>query len=156
MLNKELIRKLPVTSPSCESEMEQYFDLRWRILRAPWNQPKGSEREPDDESAFHAMICFDKKVIACGRLHRIDEKTAQVRFMAVETEFQGMGLGKKLLDFLEQYARKILIEKIILQAREEAIPFYLKNGYSIVKKTGLLFGCIQHYLMEKNLTESFS
>lgn len=144
------VNDLQVTSPQTEKDWEDYYDLRWRILRAPWNQPKDSERVEDDKDAFHAMIRFNNMVIACGRIHFIDSQTAQVRFMAVEHEFQNMGLGAKVLQYLEAYAARHKIKKIILQAREEAIPFYVRNGYLIVKKTDLLFGTIQHYLMEKN------
>jgi N-acetylglutamate synthase-like GNAT family acetyltransferase len=148
----EEVRSLKVTSPQTEKDWQDYYDLRWRILRAPWNQPKGSERVDDDSSSFHAMIRMHEKVIACGRIHFLTHQTAQVRFMAVDKEFQRMGLGAMVLAFLEAHARKSNMQKIILQAREEAIPFYTRNGYSVVRKTELLFGSIQHYLMEKQLS----
>ena len=40
-------------------------------------------------------------------------------------------------------------KKIILQARESAVNFYLSNGYHIEKKTHILFNSIQHYMMVK-------
>ncbi len=145
------VNNLQVTTPQTPNDWEEYFDLRWRILRAPWNQPKGSERVEDDNTSFHAMIRNDEKVIACGRIHPVDDQTAQIRFMAVDYAYQGMGIGSLVLRYLEEYAIKKKIKKIILQAREEAISFYERNGYSMVKKTDLLFGTIQHYLMEKNI-----
>ncbi len=144
------VNALQVTSPQTEKDWEEYYDLRWRILRAPWRQPKGSEQVDDDKTSFHAMIRKNEKVIACGRIHLIDDKTAQVRFMAVDDAFQGKGVGAVVLRFLEEHVIQKNIKKIILQAREEAISFYVRNGYSIVKKTDLLFGSIQHYLLEKN------
>lgn len=140
-----------VASPQTENDWAAYYDLRWRILRAPWSQPKGSEHADDDATSFHAMIRIEEKVIACGRIHFKNEHTAQVRFMAVDSAFQGLGLGGKVLQFLEEHALKNKMQKIILQAREEAIPFYQRNGYSVIEKTELLFGSIQHYLMEKTL-----
>jgi ribosomal protein S18 acetylase RimI-like enzyme len=38
-----------------------------------------------------------------------------------------------------------------LHAREIAIGFYQKLGYQMIEKSHLLFGEIQHYLMEKTL-----
>ncbi|MEJ2362384.1 MAG: thioesterase, partial [Gammaproteobacteria bacterium] len=32
-------------SPQTKQEWQAYFDLRWRILRAPWQQARGSERD---------------------------------------------------------------------------------------------------------------
>jgi hypothetical protein len=37
----------------------------------------------------------------------------------------------------------------MLQARENAVPFYLSIGYSIVEKSFLMWGLIQHFKMEK-------
>ena len=41
-----------VRAPSTEKEFERYRDLRWGILRAPWNQPKGSEVDELESKAF--------------------------------------------------------------------------------------------------------
>jgi hypothetical protein len=41
--------------------------------------------------------------------------------------------------------------QIILHAREVALPFYQKLGYQMVEPSHLLFGEIQHYLMQKTL-----
>lgn len=40
---------------------------------------------------------------------------------------------------------------IVLNARENAIKFYEKNGYHIIEKSYLLFGKIQHYKMIKRI-----
>ena len=45
------------------------------------------------------------------------------------------------------YSRKIKF--IILNARENAVPFYQKLGYNITEKSNLLYGKIQHYRMQK-------
>jgi len=31
--------------PETAVDRERYFDLRWRVLREPWQQPRGSERD---------------------------------------------------------------------------------------------------------------
>ena len=42
-------------------------------------------------------------------------------------------------------------KQIILHARENAINFYLKNGFKLGQKTHILFGEVQHYLMKITL-----
>ena len=39
--------------------------------------------------------------------------------------------------------------KMILHARDYAVDFYLKLGYKNLEKSYLLFGVLQHYLMER-------
>ncbi len=46
-----LIAKIPNTA----QEWEQYYDLRFTILREPWHQKKGSEVLPDEDQAHHVM-----------------------------------------------------------------------------------------------------
>ena len=73
-----------VIEPTTTEEFDQYYELRWKILRAPWNQVRGSERDDDDESSTHLMV-LDKnsRLIGVGRLHFNSIREAQIRFMAI-------------------------------------------------------------------------
>jgi ribosomal protein S18 acetylase RimI-like enzyme len=53
--------------------------------------------------------------------------------------------------FAEEISKNRGDKKIILHAREIALGFYEKLGYQLIEKSHLLFGEIQHYLMEKNI-----
>jgi ribosomal protein S18 acetylase RimI-like enzyme len=71
--------------------------------------------------------------------------------MAVSKNYQGMKVGTLLIDSLESIACERKYSHIMLQSREAAVKFYKKNGFKVVKKTYLLFGEIQHFLMQKKL-----
>jgi predicted GNAT family N-acyltransferase len=147
-LSKTTVETRPPESPE---EWQRYYALRWRILRAPW-QADGPDRDETDTGSTHRMVCKpDGVVVAVGRLHRVDDKTAQIRFMAVDEAEQRRGYGSLLLGSLEQAAADMLLGAVILQAREDAVPFYEHHGYRVVEKTFLLFNEIQHYLMRKEL-----
>jgi ribosomal protein S18 acetylase RimI-like enzyme len=138
-------------APRNDSEWERYFALRWSILRAPWQQD-GPERDETDDSSIHRMVCTDDgRVLAVGRLHAVDDRTGQIRFMAVDSAEQRKGYGSLLLRALEHAACEQGLDSVILQARENAVPFYERHGYRVQEKTFLLFGQIQHYLMSKQL-----
>ena len=139
-----------VRPPQTPEEFERYRDLRWRILRAPWNQPKGSEVDEIEAKAFPIMVCeFDGFPIGVGRVHFNSEDEAQIRSMAVEKEWRGKGIGAMVLKALEEIAIEKGAKKIILHARDNAVKFYEVNGYRIVKQSHTLFNVIPHYLMEK-------
>jgi hypothetical protein len=91
---------LTLRSPTTPSEWEAYFDLRWRILRRSWGQPSGSERDSEDDSAFHLLLMdAAEKALACGRLHLTAPGEAQVRYnMAVDEHTRGCGYGSRILD----------------------------------------------------------
>lgn len=138
-----------IKSPQTRQEFFDYYDLRWRILRAPWNQPKGSEQDELEGQAIHVIAVEEGKIVGCGRAHFNSDGEAQIRYMAVENHWQGKGIGKLILDELEKKVIEKGAKKIILHARESVVKFYEKNGYQIVKPSHTLFGTIPHYLMEK-------
>ncbi len=143
---------MEIRPPETAHEWEAYYDLRFRILRAPWNQPRGSERNEDDKTEQHFAVWIDGKAVAVARMDRTDKNgTVQVRFVAVDNSYQGKGFGKILMQAVERAAKGQGNGKLILHARENALPFYKVLGYSIVEKSYLLFDEIQHYLMEKEL-----
>ncbi len=133
------------------SELEKIFQLRYEVLRKPWNQPYHSAMDELDKSSTNVFIEKNGLCIACGRLDIISSDISQIRYMAVHPKYQGQNYGKQVLLYLESIAQSKNIKKIILHARENALPFYLKNNYILVKKSHILFDSIQHYLMEKVL-----
>ena len=74
--------------------------------------------------------------------------------MAVDDNQQGKGLGKMIVTALKLEAKKLNLKTIELQARENAVEFYKSCGYTIKEKSFLLWGIIQHYLMEKTINWS--
>lgn len=140
-----------IKSPQTRKEFFDYYDLRWRILRAPWNQPKGSEQDELEGQAIHIVAVEENKIVGCGRAHFNSDVEAQIRYMAVETEWQGRGIGKMILDELEKRVIEKGAQKIVLHAREGVVKFYEKNGYKLVRQSHILFGVIPHYLMEKEI-----
>ena len=141
-----------VSAPQSKTEFERYYDLRWRILRAPWQQPRGSERDHHEDNAIHAMALNDEgHIIGVARLHQINKTTAQIRYMAVEDRWQGNGVGDALLRNLEGKARALGVQLIKLNARENSVRFYTKRGYQITGPGHLLYGEIKHQKLEKRL-----
>ncbi|NHZ86092.1 MAG: GNAT family N-acetyltransferase [Planctomycetia bacterium] len=138
-------------SPISTIDFEKYYELRWRILRKPWNQPKGSEVNKRDADAFHIMAEMNDKVIGVGCVHELEEGIGRIRFMAVDDEFQKQGIGQAIVKLLEKDAKSKNWTTIRLWAREIAIDFYYNLGYKIITDGELLFGVIKHKIMEKDI-----
>ena len=145
---------MEIIEPNTSDEFKIYYNLRYEVLRKPWFQPKGSERDDGDETSLHRMIIDEPngKAVAVGRLQFNTIEEAQIRYMAVSDDYQGMGYGSKIVKVLDNIAREKGSRKIILQSRGNAVKFYEKNGYKIIEKSYLLFDEIQHWLMEKELS----
>jgi ribosomal protein S18 acetylase RimI-like enzyme len=139
-------------SPQTPAEWRDYFDLRWRVLRAPWDQPRGSERDDREDDSQHLMIVGpDSRPQAVGRLHFNTVAEAQVRFMAVDPQSQSRGLGSLILQEFERRARAAGATSIVLNAREDAQRFYTRHGFEVVGPAETIFSAVKHVRMRKKL-----
>ena len=136
-----------------QNQIDAIIDLRYDILRKPWNQPKETSSDGMEDTAINAFIVDNGKVIACGRLQDNGEGLGQIRYMAVDSDYQGKGLGKLIVIKLEEEARNINLRTVELQARENAVEFYKSQGYAVKETSFKLWDIIQHYLMTKNLNK---
>jgi predicted GNAT family N-acyltransferase len=141
-----------IKQPETPKDFAQYYDLRWRVLRAPWQQPVGSEKDSLEDSCYHILACNTANtVIGVGRLQFNSASEAQIRYMAVDPAHHRNGVGRMLVAALEKIALENTRRHIILDAREPAVGFYEKLGYAVTEKTYLLFDSIQHFRMQKML-----
>ncbi len=142
---------LEIKSPQSDAEWKAYYALRFNVLREPWNQPLGSEILSDEDQAIHAIAIDNGEVASVARMHESASKQGQVRCVATATKAQGKGIGKAIMAYLEEKAIEKGWTEIVLEARENAVPFYQAIGYTLVAESYLLFGEIQHYRMKKAL-----
>ena len=141
-----------IRSPETDGEWDAYYQCRWELLRKPWDQPPGSEKDDKEEGAFHVMaVDQDNNVFGVGRVHFNNPTEAQVRYMAVKEEWMQKGVGSLILTRLEQHAKDNGAKKIMLFARENAIDFYLRRGYFSQGPAPNLYGQIPHLHMTKTI-----
>ncbi|WP_434144326.1 YiiD C-terminal domain-containing protein [Photobacterium leiognathi] len=141
-----------LVTPQTDEQLANYYHFRWRMLREPWQMPKGSERDAYDDLSEHRMIINNRdQVVAIGRLYLTPDNEGQVRFMAVDPEVRHHGLGGLILMALESLARQDGAKRMVCNAREDAIPFYLKNGFASEGELSDERGPVRHQQMLKHL-----
>ena len=141
--------EIEIRSPRTDVEWENYYNLRYRILRQPWGQPLGSERNEGDTTGIHLALFDYDRIRAIARLDISGVGEGQVRFVAVDKSVQGKGFGKLIMKEAESVSISRGDTRMILHAREVAVDFYKSQGYEILEKSHVLFERIQHYLMQK-------
>ena len=138
--------------PASEEQLNSYYKLRFEVLRKPWGQPENTVRDEWEDQSLHVLMIDDTgNAIATGRLQYNSDKEGQIRSMAVAEKFRGAGLGTQVLKYLEQKAKEKYFSKIVLDARDNAVTFYEKNGYVIEGDSYTLFDVIPHFRMVKSL-----
>jgi predicted N-acetyltransferase YhbS len=105
-----------------------------------------------NREAYDLMIGAyeDDQLIGCCILTPADVQTVQLRQMAVKPEQQSKGLGRRIVAFSEELARSRGYRRLILHARDGAVPFYEKCGYEVVGEA-FVEVTIPHRHMEKAL-----
>ena len=136
---------------SSENAINRIIDLRYAVLRQPWDKPKDTVTDDLELSSVNAYIEIDNEVVACARLQDNGAGLGQIRYMSVHPNFQGKGLGKLIVTHLEEEAKRLNLTTIELQARENAVEFYKSQGYTIKETSFKLWDIIQHYLMVKTI-----
>ena len=140
---------IEIRTPQTEAEWDAYYDLRYRVLREPLDQPRGSEHNDGDATGVHFALYDDGILMAIARLDQASKEISQVRFVAVEFNSQGKGYGRMIMEETERFSKEQGNTKMILHARDYAVDFYQRLNYKIIEKSYKLFDVLQHYLMEK-------
>ncbi|WKE65586.1 bifunctional GNAT family N-acetyltransferase/hotdog fold thioesterase [Gallaecimonas kandeliae] len=145
---------MQLCSPLTPKDFADYFALRWQVLRAPWQQPPGSEQDELEAKSWHLMVRDGEQILAAGRLHQSAPGVGQIRYMAVAPGQQGKGLGARILAGLEALADSLGLDSVELNAREGALAFYQKAGYQLLGPAHTLYGVIPHFKMAKAMAST--
>lgn len=131
-------------------EYQQMVQLRLEILRKPLGL-SFTKDELDKEKNDILIGAFDEdQMLGCCILTKIDDCCIRLRQMAVQKKLQGKGIGESIISFAENIARDKGYKILMMHARDTAIGFYEKFGYTI---KGEQFEEIKtkHHVMEKRL-----
>jgi ribosomal protein S18 acetylase RimI-like enzyme len=134
------------------NQFEQALQLRYRVLRAPHGMPKGTETDNHEAGAIHVVAIEGGRVIGTGRGNNLGKGIYQVRFMATDPDQRSRGVGRGVLQKIEELAQAEGGRAIELNARISAQDFYTKQGYQIIGTGPIMFDDIEHVIMRKQLT----
>ncbi|MHA8110456.1 GNAT family N-acetyltransferase [Lactobacillaceae bacterium Melli_B4] len=82
-----------------------------------------------------------------------DDSYLAILSLAVDPDYQGLGIATKLLEQSEQLVQSEQLTSLILDCRKELIPFYEKHGFKLLGHSNSKFGDIEWFGMQKNLTK---
>jgi predicted GNAT family N-acyltransferase len=109
-------------------QMEQAWAIRRIVFIEEQHVPEEIEMDADDAHAFHAVALDGNRPVGCGRMVAHDGYV-KIGRMAVLRERRGEGIGRSILTFLMQHAKRQGFSRAVLHAQLSAEGFYLKNGY---------------------------
>ena len=136
---------------------EDLLNLRSKILRN--NLDPNLCRFPGDKEidSFHIGAFSENTLVGGVSVMKNECKKKkllncfQLRGLFVDKEFQNKGIGKKIVNFVENQLKDIGVDYLWMNARESAVLFYLKLNYSNSKISYVINEIGLHYLMYKKL-----
>lgn len=125
------------------------------VFLNPWTYDMYKAEVLKDYS-HHYVVMSDGKVIAFFGFFNTDIHEAEVTNIAVSPDYQGNGLGNKIITYMLNKAKEMNIHKIFLETRDgnfRARSLYEKFGFSLINKRkkyydGVEDACI--YMWEDN------
>ena len=115
-------------------EYEVSVDLRNEVFRKPWGLDIRNEDLSSDANYEMFGAYKDEKMIATIFLTEDDKETARIKSVAIFDEYRGKGLGRYLMDYVEDIARKLGYKKVALMGRVSVEVFYHKLGYKTISE----------------------
>ena len=101
-----------------------------------WQAADDDEAETEtiafNGSVIHVLAAIDGDAVGAGRMILDDHESlpnARVGRVAVLPTFRGRGIGRAIMRFLEEDARKRNLPGVSLAAQISALPFYRALGY---------------------------
>jgi GNAT superfamily N-acetyltransferase len=114
------------------------YGLRRKVLRDARPDAPVAFPEDDRPGAFHLGVLGGGRLVAVGSFSpeptplRPGRRAVRVRGMAVDTEYQGRGIGRILLEEAVARLRAQGVEVLWGNARDAALPFYRRFGMEVV------------------------
>lgn len=148
--------QVEIREPNTVEEKQKGIMFRWYYLRKPLGMHLNSATDEFEEQAYHLIAWLKtatggKSVVGTGRLHINQDNEAQIRYLAVAKPNRQQGIGRQLVHALEERAWQLRHERVVVDVRVNAAPFYKTLGYQITDGPFEKINGIQHYRMSVSL-----
>jgi N-acetylglutamate synthase-like GNAT family acetyltransferase len=144
---------IEIRSPQTREEFKAYYDLRYRVLREPWGLPRGTEKDDYEPISQHFMAVDTEtgEILGVVKLFEKEPGVGWFSHLAVAGKAQRKGIGRMLMQAVEQAARQRGFKVLGCQARLNTTDYFKKLGFQIAGLPTQYFGTTQVVWMEKKL-----
>jgi len=131
-------------------EYDQELELRNEVLRKPLGMDLYKQDLTVEKDFIRIGGFWDNSLVGILLLVPKNDKIIQMKQMAVKDSFRGQNIGREIINYGENLAKRKGYTQVVLSARKVALDFYLKSGYEIQGEEFEEVG-IPHYKMMRLL-----
>lgn len=127
------------------SRYNELVELRYKILLQPLGLKFLDSFRPEEARYLHigCVEMLDNKLVGGLMLAPVDDSTIRLMQVAVDTIYQGEGIGRELVKYAEKRAKEAGYSKIVMHAMLFVVDFYEKMGYraegDVFEEQGITF-----------------
>jgi N-acetylglutamate synthase-like GNAT family acetyltransferase len=133
-----------------ESDWREYHSLRRHVL---W-EARGRSGYDDTRSEEYngtntpLLLKLNGRPTGTSRLDNLGDHKGVVWLVAIATDVQCKGHGRILSELVEDYARRLGLNTLFVNAAPDAVGYYEKMGWEVyiwnrAELTGIASGCTQ-------------
>jgi N-acetylglutamate synthase-like GNAT family acetyltransferase len=133
-----------------ESDWRDYHSLRREVLWEARGRSRYNDRHADEyvPTNHPLLLRLDGRSIGTTRLDDFGDGRGVVRLVAIAIDVQRRGHGRALSALVENYARRLGLKTLLVNADPEAVGFYEKTGWKAciwdeAELTGIASDCKQ-------------
>lgn len=131
-------------------DFPQIAAIRYRVFQVEQGVDPALEFDGQDDVAQHFLAYWEQAAVGTARLRSLSPKTVKLERVAVLSEFRGLGIGRRLMEYILNFLTNQGWEEVMMHAQEPVIAFYQKLGFvpegDLFKEAG-----IPHRTMRKLL-----
>jgi predicted GNAT family N-acyltransferase len=139
------LKALEVTG---QNQYEDALLVRKEVFVEEQEVPIELEVDEFEENSFHFVVYDQEEPIAAGRLRPLEKEMAKVERICVKKSYRGSGIGKLIMEKIEETAKHKGISTLKLNAQTHAEKFYELLGYETYSDIFMDAG-IPHVSMKK-------
>ncbi|MGC4114292.1 MAG: GNAT family N-acetyltransferase [Myxococcales bacterium] len=128
--------ELRIVPAQGEGDIASALAIREIVFIEEQRVPQGLERDAEDAKAFHVLAYDGKHAIGTGRLVALGKppqgergKWGQIGRVAVLATYRRRGVGRQMLQALEDEAKRRKLEGVVLFSQLYARDFYRALGF---------------------------
>lgn len=133
-----------------ENQLQDAYSVRKKVFVVEQHVPPEIEIDDLENEATHFVVYDENESpVGAGRF-RVVEDYGKVERVCILQSFRGHGVGREIMNKIEEFALDQNIHLIKLNAQTHAEPFYLSLGYTTYSDEFFEAG-IPHVSMKKEL-----
>ncbi|MCQ2735577.1 MAG: GNAT family N-acetyltransferase [Alphaproteobacteria bacterium] len=127
------------------SRYNELVELRYKILLQPLGLKFLDSFRPEEARYLHigCVEMLDNKLVGGLMLAPVDDSTIRLMQVAVDTIYQGEGIGRELVKYAEKRAKEAGYSRLVMHAMLFVVDFYEKMGYNaegdVFEEQGITF-----------------